>query len=178
MRTHDLSPLHRFTVGFDNVSRLLDAAARLDDAALSYPPYNIEKLSDDDYRVTMAVAGFAETDLDVSVHDNTLLIAGRIDRPAEDGAATSATAAAAQAGGEAPQRRFLHRGIATRAFERRFELADHIKVRGARLVNGLLHVDLQREVPEEKKPRRIAIQRSEPRAIEHQPAPGGSSQAA
>lgn len=171
MRTHDLSPLHRFTVGFDNVGRLLDAAARLDDAALSYPPYNIEKLSEDDYRVTMAVAGFAETDLDVSVHDNTLVITGRIERAENAPASGSET-------GETPQRRFLHRGIATRAFDRRFELADHIKVRGARLVNGLLHVELQREMPEEKKPRRIAIQRAEARAIEHKPAPGASSQAA
>lgn len=152
MRTHhDLSPLHRFTVGFDNVGRLLDAAARLDEAALSYPPYNIEKLGDDDYRVTMAVAGFAEDDLDITLHDNTLIISGRMDKP-ENGEET---------------RQFLHRGIATRAFERRFELADHIKVRGARLVNGLLHVDLQREVPEEKKPRRIAINRGEPKVIEH-----------
>lgn len=158
MRTHDLSPLHRFTVGFDNVSRLLDAAAHLDEAALSYPPYNIEKLNEDDYRVTMAVAGFAEADLDVSVHDNTLVISGRMEKQ----------------GAEPDGRRFLHRGIATRAFERRFELADHIKVRGARLVNGLLHVELQREVPEEKKPRRIAISRGGPEGpmLEHKQASG------
>lgn len=151
MRTNDLSPLHRFTVGFDNVGRLLDAAARLDDAALSYPPYNIEKLGEDEYQVTMAVAGFAADDLDVVIHDNTLVITGRMEKPeAPD-----------------PSRRFLHRGIATRAFERRFELADHIKVGGARLDNGLLHVDLHREVPEEKKPRRIAIAKAEPALIEH-----------
>lgn len=165
MRAHDLAPLHRFTVGFDNVGRLLDAAARLDDAALSYPPYNIEKLGDDDYRVTMAVAGFSDDDLDVTIHDNTLVITGRLAKP--------------EAADES--RRYLHRGIATRAFERRFELADHIKVRGARLVNGLLHVELQREVPEEKKPRRIAITHGEPsRVLEHKTddAPAGGQQAA
>ncbi|EKV30796.1 16 kDa heat shock protein A [Caenispirillum salinarum AK4] len=154
MRSYDLSPLHRFTVGFDNVSRLLDAATRLDDAALSYPPYNIEKLGADDYRVTMAVAGFAESDLDVTVEDSTLIVRGRMDRD--------------ETGDDAEPRTFLHRGIATRAFERRFELADHIKVEGARLVNGLLHVELKREVPEEKKPRRIAIGQGHARAIEHQ----------
>lgn len=157
MRTFDLSPLHRFTVGFDNVGRLLDAATRLDDAAVSYPPYNIEKLGDDDYRVTMAVAGFAEADLDVTVHDNTLIITGRMDRPDET---------------EGVERRFLHRGIATRAFERRFELADHIRVEGARLVNGLLHVELKREVPEEKKPRRIAISHGASRLVEHKATDG------
>jgi molecular chaperone IbpA len=153
MRTFDLSPLHRFTVGFDNVGRLLDTAARLDDAANAYPPYNIEKLGDDDYRVSMAVAGFSETDLDVTVEDTTLIIRGRMERHEEDSPE------------EAPK--FLHRGIATRAFERRFELADHIKVEGASLVNGLLHVDLKREVPEEKKPRHIAITQRHAPAIEH-----------
>ncbi|WP_404378836.1 Hsp20 family protein [Caenispirillum salinarum] len=164
MRSYDLSPLHRFTVGFDNVSRLLDAATRLDDAALSYPPYNIEKLGEDDYRVTMAVAGFAESDLDVTVEDSTLIVRGRMGRD--------------DTGEAAEPRTFLHRGIATRAFERRFELADHIKVEGARLVNGLLHVELKREVPEEKKPRRIAISQGHARAIEHQQAEANSSQAA
>lgn len=154
MRSYDLSPLHRFTVGFDNVGRLLDAAMRLDDAALSYPPYNIEKLGDDDYRVTMAVAGFGESDLDVTVEDSTLIVRGRMERDDADNPAN--------------QRTFLHRGIATRAFERRFELADHIKVKGAHLINGLLHVELKREVPEEKKPRRITIMEGRPPAIEHQ----------
>lgn len=155
MRTYDLSPLHRFAVGFDNMSRLLDTAMRLDETAPSYPPYNIEKLGETDYRVTMAVAGFSEDDLDITLDGNTLLVSGRIakDEEAEAGAA---------------QRTFLHRGIATRAFERRFQLADHIEVRGARLVNGLLHVDLQRVVPEEMKPRKIEIARGRaPTALEY-----------
>lgn len=140
MRTYDLSPLFRSTIGFDHVARMLDAALRNDDSALSYPPYNIEKLGSDDYRITMAVAGFSEDDLDVTVQENQLLIRGR-SRKDEEGV------------------QYLHRGIAGRSFERRFELADHIKVTGARLVNGLLHVDLVREVPEAKKPRSIQIER-------------------
>lgn len=147
MRTYDLSPLHRFTVGFDRMSRLLDTAARLDETASSYPPYNIEKQDEDTYRVSLAVAGFREEDLTVTVEDGSLLIAGRIEKPARtegDGETAGAPS-------------FLHHGIATRAFERRFQLADHIKVTGATLENGLLHVDLVREVPEEKKPRRIEI---------------------
>ncbi|WP_299439631.1 Hsp20 family protein [uncultured Rhodospira sp.] len=139
MRTYDLSPLHRFAIGFDNVSRLLDAASRVDEQATAYPPYNIEKVSDDAYRITMAVAGFAPEHLDVTVHDSTLIISGRQERTEPQGG------------------QFLHRGIATRAFERKFELADHIKVRGASIENGLLHVHLERQVPEEKKPRRIEI---------------------
>ncbi len=138
MRTFDLSPLHRFAIGFDNVGRLLDTANRLDEQAMAYPPYNIEKVSEDDYRITMAVAGFAPETLDVTLHDSTLIISGRQERAGTEG-------------------EFLHRGIATRAFERKFELADHIKVRGATIENGLLHVNLEREVPEEKKPRRIEI---------------------
>jgi molecular chaperone IbpA len=138
MRTLDLSPLFRSTVGFDHLNRLLDAAGRVDEQAYAYPPYNIEKLGDDNYRVTMAVAGFAEGDLEVSTQDHTLTIAGRHTKE------------------EGPQT-FLHRGIAARSFERRFDLADHIRVSGATLVNGLLHVDLVREVPETMKPRTIAI---------------------
>lgn len=138
MRTYDLSPLHRFTVGFDNVSRLIDAVSRLDDSAMSYPPYNIERFGEDRYRISMAVAGFTEADLEIELKDNTLTISGR--KNEEEDAST-----------------YLHRGIAARAFERRFELAAHIKVKGASLENGLLHVDLEREVPEELKPRKIAI---------------------
>ncbi len=138
MRTYDLSPLHRFTVGFDNVSRLIDAVSRLDDSAMSYPPYNIERFGEDRYRISMAVAGFTEADLDIMLKDNTLTISGR-------------------KGEEEDTSTYLHRGIASRAFERRFELAAHIKVQGAALENGLLHVDLAREVPEELKPRKIAI---------------------
>lgn len=138
MRTYDLSPLHRFTVGFDNVSRLIDAVSRLDDSTMSYPPYNIERFGEDRYRISMAVAGFTEADLEIELKDNTLTISGR--KNEEEDAST-----------------YLHRGIAARAFERRFELAAHIKVKGASLENGLLHVDLEREVPEELKPRKIAI---------------------
>ena len=140
MRTLDLSPLHRFTVGFDNMSRLLDSAARLDEGASAYPPYNIEKHGEDAYRVTLAVAGFRDEDLEVTVHDGTLIVKGRQEQ-ATDGQSRS----------------FLHQGIATRTFERRFQLADHIQVTGATLADGLLNVDLVREIPEEKKPRRIGI---------------------
>lgn len=150
MRTFDLSPLFRSTVGFDHLSRMLDAAQRLDDTAFSYPPYNIEKLSEDDYRITMAVAGFAEADLDITVQDNTLVISGKAQR-------------------EDDQAKYLHRGIAGRSFERRFQLADFIRVEGASLVNGLLHVALKREVPERMKPRSIKIEAGKaetPKAIE------------
>jgi len=138
MRTLDLSPLFRSTIGFDRMTRLLDAATRLDDSAISYPPYNIEVLSDDAYRITMAVAGFGEGDLNITAQENSLVISGKVAKSDED-------------------RKFLYRGIAGRAFERRFELADHIKVAGASLVNGLLHVELVREVPEAMKPRSIKI---------------------
>lgn len=155
MRAFDLSPLLRSTVGFDHLSRMLDAAQRLDDTAFSYPPYNIEKLSEDDYRITMAVAGFAESDLDITVHDHTLTISGKARH--EDESA-----------------KYLHRGIAGRSFERRFELAEFIRVEGANLTNGLLHVTLKREVPEQKKPRTIAIETAPPpapQAIENRTAP-------
>ncbi len=138
MRTTDFSPLYRFSVGFDRMQRLLDAATRLDDAAYTYPPYNIETRGDDAYRITMAVAGFGEKDLDVTVKENTLVVSGR-KRDDDDNVS------------------YLHRGIAGRTFERRFELADHIKMVGANLVNGLLHLDMVREVPDEEKPRKIAI---------------------
>ncbi len=137
MRTTDFSPLYRFSVGFDRMQRLLDAATRLDDAAYAYPPYNIETRGDEAYRITMAVAGFGEKDLDVTVKENTLVISGR--KRDDDNVS------------------YLHRGIAGRSFERRFELADHIKVVGANLVNGLLHLDMVREVPDEEKPRKIVI---------------------
>jgi len=148
MRTFDLTPLFRSSVGFDHLSRMLDAAQRLDDNAVSYPPYNIEKLGDDDYRITMAVAGFGEGDLDITTHDHTLIISGKANR--DEG-----------------QVQYLHRGIAGRSFERRFELADFIRVEGAALANGLLHVDLKREVPEQMKPRTIKIENQpQPKVIE------------
>lgn len=139
MRTFDLSPLYRSTVGFDRLFDLLDSVTR-PESVPSYPPYNVERLGESAYRVTMAVAGFAEDELAVEVKDNTLLIRGE----------KSAT-------GEHNDGNLLYRGIAARNFERRFELADHVHVRSANLENGLLSVDLEREVPEELKPRRIEI---------------------
>ncbi|MCZ6522498.1 MAG: Hsp20 family protein [Alphaproteobacteria bacterium] len=139
MRTYDLTPLLRSTIGFDRFNWLLEAGAKLDENALSYPPYNIEKTGEDDYRITMAVAGFSAEDIDVTAKENTLVISGKA-LPEREGAI------------------YLHRGVAGRAFERRFELADTIKVVGASLENGLLHVDLVREIPEALKPRRIAIE--------------------
>jgi molecular chaperone IbpA len=153
MRSYDLSPLFRSTVGFDRLSRLMDAATRIDDSTPSYPPYNIERTGDDTYRVTMAVAGFGENDLTITTRDNQLLISGKL---AKEDDKTS----------------YLHRGIAGRAFERRFTLADHIRVSGASLVNGLLHVELVREVPEAMKPRQIKINAAanKPQVIENQAA--------
>jgi molecular chaperone IbpA len=138
MQAFDLSPLFRSTVGFDRLTRLLDSATRVDDSALSYPPYNIEQTGEDSYRIVMAVAGFGEGDLSITQQANSLLISGKQEKPAEE-------------------KKFLYRGIAGRAFERRFELADHIKVVSAKLTNGLLSVELAREVPEAMKPRTIKV---------------------
>ena len=140
MTAYDLSPLFRSTVGFDSLSRLIDSAMKIDEAAPSYPPYNIEKQGDDNYRITMAVAGFAPADLTLTSQQNTLIVSGR----QQDETKTK---------GE----QFLHRGIAGRAFERRFQLADHIRVTGANLEHGLLHIALVREVPEAARPRVINI---------------------
>jgi Molecular chaperone (small heat shock protein) len=138
MRTYDLSPLFRSTVGFDRLSRLLETAMTGDEAAASYPPYNIEKTGDDAYRITMAVAGFGPEDLEITAQQNSLVVTGKAKKDQETG-------------------QFLYRGIAGRAFERRFQLADFIKVSNANLLNGLLHIDLVREVPEAMKPRTIKI---------------------
>ena len=138
MDRFDFSPLFRSTIGFDRLARLVDAATHVDSAALSYPPYNIEKTGEDSYRLTMAVAGFSQDEINIVVQENTLFVTGKAQTEDENG-------------------RYLHRGIARRAFERRFSLADHIKVVGASLDNGLLHVDLVREVPEAMKPRTIKI---------------------
>jgi molecular chaperone IbpA len=138
MRNYDLSPLLRSGIGFDRFDRLFENLSRQDEAAPGYPPYNITKSGEDDYRITMAVAGFGEDDVEITLTDRNLVIKGK-PLPEQEGAA------------------YLHRGIAGRAFERRFELADDIKVVGGRLENGLLHVDLVREVPEHKRPRRIEI---------------------
>ena len=137
MTTFDFSPLFRTAIGFDRLARVMDSIQSGSDGS-SYPPYNIEKTGDDSYRLTMAVAGFRPEDLEITVKENTLMVYGRV-------------------GTEAPKTEVLHRGIAGRAFERRFVLADHIVVDGAKLENGLLHVALKRVVPEALKPRRIEI---------------------
>ena len=139
MRNFDLAPLYRATVGFDRIADLMDRAL-VGDTATTYPPYNIEKTADHAYRISIAVAGFAPDELAVEVKENTLHVAAR-------------------KAAETVGRTYLHRGIATRAFERRFALADHVKVTGAIHENGMLHIDLVRETPEALKPRRIEIAR-------------------
>jgi molecular chaperone IbpA len=136
MRQIDFSPLYRSTVGFDRMFDLLDSASGYDGA--SYPPYNIERLGENEYRITMAVAGFGESELKIDVKEQFLSVRGA--KNAED-----------------KERQFLHRGIGARAFERRFQLADHVEVKGAALKDGLLHIDLVRNVPEKLKARTIAI---------------------
>lgn len=146
MNAIDFSPLFRSAIGFDRLARLMDTARNAPDAT-GYPPYNIEKTGEDSYVLTMAVAGFSEADLEITAQENTLTVAGKPQPQPEDG------------------RRYLHRGIAGRAFERRFVLADHIVVEGADLANGLLHVALKQVVPETLKPRRIPVQSTQ-KAIE------------
>ena len=138
MRNFDLAPLYRATVGFDQIADMMDRVLSSDMGQPTYPPYNIEKTADDAYRISIAVAGFADSDLSVEVKDGALIVSAR---KAEDDS----------------DRTFLHRGIATRAFERKFQLADHVKVTGASHADGMLHIDLVREVPEALKPRRIEI---------------------
>ncbi|HEY0183167.1 MAG TPA: Hsp20 family protein [Rhodopila sp.] len=149
MSTMNVSPLFRTAIGFDRLARMVDTAAAAD---VSYPPYNIEKTGEDSYRLTMAVAGFGPGDIELTVKENTLLIAGRV-----------AT--------EGDKAEVLYRGIAGRAFERRFVLADHIVVEGAELKNGLLHVGLKRVVPEASRPRRIAIQGAAPLPVANDAQP-------
>ncbi len=138
MRHFDLSPLYRSTVGFDRLFALLDQASGLENAP-TYPPYNIERTDENAYRITVAVAGFGEADLAIEVKEHLLTVRGE-KKPVEGKTAE-----------------VLHQGIAARAFERRFQLADHVNVTGAALENGLLHIDLVREIPEAKKPRAIPI---------------------
>ena len=145
----DLSPLFRSTVGFDRIGRLFEDAFA--DAAPGYPPYNIEKHGENEYRIVMAVAGFGPADVKITAKENTLLVEGK------QADKTNGT-------------QFLHRGIAARAFERRFELADHIQVTGAKLENGLLVIDLKREIPEALKPRVIPIQAGNGKVVEHKVA--------
>ncbi|MFU8777299.1 MAG: Hsp20 family protein [Roseovarius sp.] len=138
MRNFDLAPLYRATVGFDQIADLLDRVMTSDVTQPTYPPYNIEKTADDAYRISIAVAGFAANDLGVEVKEGSLVVSAR--KSDEDEGRT-----------------YLHRGIATRAFERRFQLADHVRVIGATHADGMLHIDLRREVPEALKPRQIVI---------------------
>ena len=140
MRGFDFAPLLRSSIGFENLNRLVEFASRVEGNDNAYPPYNIEKVAEDAYRISMAVAGFSREELDLTFQDNTLIVSGK---------------AAEQP--EGSERQFLHRGIAKRAFERRFQLADTIKVTGASYENGLLNIELVREVPEHKKPRKIEI---------------------
>lgn len=146
MRHYDFSPLYRSTVGFDRFASLLDQVTSTDNGSNSYPPYNIEKTAEDAYRITLAVAGFSDNELSIEAKEGQLVISGK-KAPAE---------------GEVS---YLHRGIAERAFERRFQLADHVKATGAVTENGLLHVDLVREVPEALKPRNIEIAKAPKKKI-------------
>ena len=141
MRGFDLTPLFRSTVGFDRLADMLDSVSQFD-ASQSYPPYNIERTDENHYQITLAVAGFGDQDLNVEVREGVLTVQGK-------------------RAGEAEKTHYLYQGIAGRSFERRFQLAENVEVRGARLANGLLHVDLERIVPEEKKPRRISINAGE-----------------
>jgi molecular chaperone IbpA len=138
MRPFDFAPLYRSAVGFDRLVHLIDQVAGFDNDATSFPPYNIERTGEHDYRITMAVAGFAQGDIKIELNEQVLTVTG-------------------EKGSDDKQRQFMHRGIAGRSFARRFTLADHVEVKSADLNNGLLHIDLVRNVPERLKPRSIAI---------------------
>jgi molecular chaperone IbpA len=138
MRSYDFAPLYRSTVGFDQIANMLDRVLSNDGATPSYPPYNIEKTADDAYRISIAVAGFSDNDLSVEVREKSLIVSAR-------------------KADETEEKTYLHRGIATRAFERRFHLADHVHVTGAAHADGMLHIDLERQMPEALKPRQIQI---------------------
>jgi molecular chaperone IbpA len=143
----DFSPLYRSFIGFDHLAGLIDKASRAEKQP-SYPPYNIELLAEDKYRITMAVAGFSQDDIDIESKDNSLIITSTKQNAANTNEKTEASN---------NPRQFLHQGIAERNFERKFQLGEHVKVIGAFMENGLLHVDLEREIPEALKPRKIAI---------------------
>lgn len=140
MRNIDLSPLYRSFIGFDHLASMIDTASR-NEKQSSYPPYNIELLAEDKYRITMAIAGFTKDEVSIEVQENTLVVVGTKADKENDG----------------NERKFLHKGISERSFERKFQLGDHVKVLAADLEHGLLHVDLERVVPESKKPRKIEI---------------------
>ena len=154
MRDFDLSPLYRSSIGFDRMANLLDSISRTEQRQPTYPPYNIELTGEDKYRISMAVAGFDQTEISIEVHQNALTVQGKH-------------------GDELADRQFLHQGIAARNFERRFQLADYVKVSEANMENGLLHIDLVREVPEAMKPRTIEIntgRKSGPKVVENKVA--------
>lgn len=153
MRTFDLAPLYRSTVGFDRLFSMLDDVAGYDTAAPGYPPYNIERTGENAYRISIAVAGFAEPEITIVAKENVLTIKGEKRTKKEENTAD-----------------VLYQGIAARAFERTFQLAEHVEVKGASLENGLLHVDLVREVPETKKPRQITIGNGKPQVVEQKAA--------
>jgi molecular chaperone IbpA len=139
MRSFDLTPLFRSTIGFDRLADMLDSASQFD-TGVSYPPYNIERTDENHYRISLAVAGFAEKDMTVEVKEGVLTVQGKRETEKEN-----------------QTQHYLYQGIAGRSFERRFQLAENVEVRGAKLENGLLHIELERLVPEEKKPRRVTI---------------------
>ena len=142
MRSFDFAPLYRSTVGFDQLANMMDRVLSNEVGQSSYPPYNIEKTAEDAYRISIAVAGFSADDLSIEVKENALVVTAR------------------KADDDDDSKTYLHRGIATRAFERRFHLADHVRVTGASHADGMLHIDLEREIPEALKPRRIEIARA------------------
>ena len=143
MRSFDFAPLYRATVGFDQIADLMDRVSTNDVSQSNYPPYNIEKTSEDGYRISIAVAGFSENDLAIEVKENTLYVSARKPKTANDSI-------------------YLHRGIATRAFDRKFHLADHVRATAANHSDGMLHIDLVRELPEALKPKRIEINSKDP----------------
>lgn len=147
MRSFDFAPLYRATIGFDQIADMMDRVSAHDVGQSSYPPYNIEKNAEDGYRISIAVAGFSEVDLGIEVKENTLHVSARKSEPVDE-------------------KTYLHRGIATRAFDRKFHLADHVRATGASHADGMLHIDLIREVPEALKPRRIEIQSKAPLLVE------------
>jgi len=147
MRNYDLSPLYRSTVGFDRMFNLLDSLGGVEGTTQTYPPYNIERTAENEYRVTMAVAGFGEEEISIEAKENTLTVKGEKKSEASEN-----------------DEKFLYRGIAARSFERRFQLADHVEAKGANLENGLLHIDLVREIPEAARPRTIAVGKSKTKA--------------
>lgn len=147
MRSFDFAPLYRATIGFDQIADMMDRVSAHDVGQSSYPPYNIEKTAEDGYRISIAVAGFSEVDLGIEVKENTLHVSAQKSEPVDE-------------------KTYLHRGIATRAFDRKFHLADHVRATGASHADGMLHIDLIREVPEALKPRRIEIQSKAPLLVE------------